>query len=127
MTAVNRSGHPGPEAKATDRTGAADRISILDLKQSCPEFSDYTLNGLNTWRDAVDAAELARPMLGISRDAWLRAQQAMGSAGAVMTIAYLIERVGEIKSAGGYLRALTDKAEAGKLRLRPMLDSLLHR
>ncbi len=66
-------------------------------------------------------------MLGISKDAWVRAQQNMGPAGAIVTMAYLVERAEEIKSAGGYLRVLSEKAEAGKFRLRPMLDSLMNR
>lgn len=105
----------------------AEAVPLSDLKRACPQFADYALNGLVTWADARAAADLARPMLGISADAWGRAQKAMGLAGAIVTIAYLIERAGEIKSPGGYIRTLTLKADAGKFRLRPMLDSLLNR
>ncbi|MGS4887937.1 plasmid replication protein RepC [Roseibium sp. MB-4] len=107
--------------------GDPEQVSLGDMKRACPSFADYALEGLGNWSDARKAAELIRPMLGISKDAWLRAQQHMGPAGAIVTMAYLVERAEEIKSAGGYLRVLSEKAEAGKFRLRPMLDSLMNR
>ena len=107
--------------------GDPEQVSLGDLKRACPSFADYALEGLGNWSDARKAAELIRPMLGISKDAWVRAQQNMGPAGAIVTMAYLVERAEEIKSAGGYLRVLSEKAEAGKFRLRPMLDSLMNR
>lgn len=127
-------GHPLADPQGTEaheNRGSAktdpEQVSLGDLKRACPSFADYALEGLGNWSDARKAAELIRPMLGISKDAWLRAQQHMGPAGAIVTMAYLVERAEEIKSAGGYLRALSEKAEAGKFRLRPMLDSLLNR
>ncbi|WP_346891152.1 plasmid replication protein RepC [uncultured Roseibium sp.] len=116
------------EAKPTQSgRGESEQVSLSELKRACPDFCDYAVNGLNNWHDARTAAELARPMLGISADAWAKAVSAMGLAGATIAIAYLIERATEIKSAGGYLRALTGKAEAGRFRVRPMLDSLRNR
>jgi len=118
-------------AEAHENRGSAkmdpEQVSLGDLKRACPSFAEYALEGLGNWSDARKAAELIRPMLGISKDAWLRAQQHMGPAGAIVTMAYLVERADEIKSAGGYLRTLSEKAEAGKFRLRPMLDSLMNR
>ena len=104
-----------------------EAIRLSQLKEACPEFAEYALDGLKSWADAGKAADLARPMLGISKNAWHEAVEAMGQGGAIVVLAYLIERAGEIKSAGGYLRSLTDRASAGKLRLRPMVDSLLNR
>ncbi|OJJ09108.1 replication protein C (plasmid) [Alphaproteobacteria bacterium AO1-B] len=119
------------DTKAHEIRGSAkpdpEQVSLGDLKRACPSFAEYALEGLGNWSDARKAAELIRPMLGISKDAWLRAQQNMGPAGAIVTMAYLVERADDIKSAGGYLRVLSEKAEAGKFRLRPMLDSLMNR
>jgi replication initiation protein RepC len=121
--------HQDTEAHEIRGSAKADleQVSLGDLKRACPSFAEYALEGLGNWSDARKAAELIRPMLGISKDAWMRAQQHMGPAGAIVTMAYLVERAEEIKSAGGYLRALSEKAEAGKFRLRPMLDSLMNR
>ncbi|GAA0787924.1 plasmid replication protein RepC [Roseibium denhamense] len=114
----------GPAGK--QKSPSAEAVSLGELRQACPDFCDYALNGLNDWRDAREAAELARPMLGISKSAWSEALDVMGPAGAVVTIAYLIQRAGEIKSAGGYMRALAEKARSGKLKVKPMLASLMN-
>ncbi|WP_150526621.1 plasmid replication protein RepC [Roseibium sediminis] len=117
------------EAEGRGGFGRAEpeAIRLSELKEACPEFAEYALDGLKSWADARKAADLARPMLGISKSAWLEAVEAMGQGGAIVVLAYLIERAGEIKSAGGYLRSLTERASAGKLRLRPMVESLLNR
>ncbi|EFO34019.1 replication protein C [Roseibium sp. TrichSKD4] len=109
-----------------DRT-ETESIRLSELKEACREFPEYALDGLNSWADARKAANLARPMLGISKNAWHEAVEAMGQGGAIVVLAYLIERAGEIKTPGGYLRSLTDRASTGKLRLRPMVESLLNR
>ena len=102
-------------------------ISIADLKRACSNFIDYALNGLGNWRDARDASEQARPVLSISKDVRLGAPEAMGPAGAVVPTTYLVKRAAEIKSAVGYLRALSEKAEIRKFHLRPMIASLMNR
>ena len=66
-------------------------------------------------------------MLGISPDAYEEARQAFGNTGAAIVIAAILERADEIRSAGGYLRALTAKAAEGKFSLWPMLEALKNR
>jgi replication initiation protein RepC len=63
-------------------------------------------------------------MLGVSADAWRKARAAMGEEAAAVVIAVMLERAEEIKSPGGYLRNLTDKAEAGAFSILPMLQAL---
>ena len=88
-------------------------------------------------------------MLGISRDAWAEAVAAMGEQAAAIAVAAILQR-GEhsseaqtlrpdpngapqtlvngspaIKSPGGYLRALTEKAKTGDLALGPILMALI--
>ncbi|MEO4001782.1 replication initiation protein RepC [Mesorhizobium sp. CAU 1732] len=43
----------------------------------------------------------------------------------MITIAAIYQRVDQIKSAGGYLRNLTDKAKTGKFSVWPMVMALL--
>ena len=64
-------------------------------------------------------------MLGVSSDAWGRAKQAFGPDRAAIIIACMLERSDDIRSSGGYLRALTAKAEAGKFSMMPMLKALM--
>ena len=113
----------GELENATERRGDY-QISLNKLRLCCPNFTDYARDGLDSWADARRAAELVRPMLGISQDAWVKAQQLMGEGIAIAVLAYITQRFDEIKSPGGYLRALTARAELGKLSIKAMLDSL---
>ena len=69
-------------------------------------------------------ASLVRPMLGVSPDAWRRACKAMGDLAAAMTLAAILQRSDAIRSPGGYLRALTARAENGRFSVLPMLAAL---
>jgi replication initiation protein RepC len=77
------------------------------------------------WRDFLAAAEVARPVLGVSPSAWEEARVAMGETQAAITIAAIYQRSEQINRAGGYLRNLTDRAKAGKFSVWPMVMALL--
>jgi replication initiation protein RepC len=96
------------------------------LLKACPQIVDYSDKGLvNGWADITRAATVVRMMLGISDTVYKAACEAMGSHIAASTVAYILERGGLVRSAGGYLRDLTRRAECGTLHLEPMLQSLL--
>ncbi|MEP3231217.1 MAG: plasmid replication protein RepC [Hyphomicrobiales bacterium] len=100
------------------------QLSLRKFEICCPEFAAYAPSGLSNWVDAKAAGHLVRPMLGISADAWENAKRKMGDIPAIVVLAYILERYDEIKSPGGYLRTLTERAEIGKLSIKAMLDSL---
>ncbi|BAR63573.1 replication initiation protein RepC (plasmid) [Bradyrhizobium diazoefficiens] len=77
------------------------------------------------WKDLVAAAELARPMLGISPSAWREAREVLGDQQAAITLAAIYQKADQINSAGGYLRSLTDRAKDGKFSVWPMIMALL--
>ena len=119
--------------------------------EACPDVSDYHTDGgkIRTWPQFMTAARLLRPMLGISPDAWRDAISVMGEVDAAIVVATILQRsehsseaktlVSEgsgtigtvvngspaIKSPGGYLRALTEKARAGEFALGPILMALM--
>jgi replication initiation protein RepC len=96
---------------------------VLD---ACPEVRELAQGGIiRHWRDLLAAAELARPMLGISPSAWREAREAMGEQHAAITLAAIYQRAGQINNAGGYLRSLTDRAKEGKFSTWPMVMALL--
>ncbi|WP_237681788.1 plasmid replication protein RepC [Agrobacterium vitis] len=99
-------------------------VSLKRLKTLCPQINDYVKDGISEWNDLIRAADTVRTMLGISPDAWLKAKQAMGEQAAAITVAVMLERAEAIRSAGGYLRTLTDKAEQGQFSVYPMLQAL---
>lgn len=114
-------GKVAPETKSMARTPGVTLAAVL---VACPQIADYARDGIRQWRDLLAAATLVRPMLGISPDAWAQACAAMGDMAAAVTIAAILERAGDIRSAGGYLRDLTRKAEAGRFSVGPMLKAL---
>ena len=123
--------HNGQETKAaeapnTTRSAPEQKMAVsLDrIKRLCPQMADYARNGIRSWPDFVATADLVRSVLGISPDAWRKAKAAMGEQPASVVVAALLERAETIRSPGGYLRDLTDKAEKSAFSIYPMLQAL---
>ena len=95
---------------------------VLD---ACPDLADYMKGGISSWRDFLAGVAVVRPMLGISPSAWEAAQSVMGEVQAAVVVAAILQRGSAINSAGGYIRGLTKKAEAGEFSLGPMLMALI--
>ncbi|ATQ70544.1 plasmid replication protein RepC [Methylosinus trichosporium] len=94
--------------------------------EACPDIVDYAPSGeIASWRDLAAAAAIVRSALGVSPDAWAQAVDVLGEHDASIVIAAILQRGEEIKSAGGYLRVLTEKARAGEFSLGPVLMALL--
>jgi replication initiation protein RepC len=94
--------------------------------EACPDIVDYGKSGeISSWRDLAAAAAIVRSALGVSPDAWSQALNVLGEHDASIVIAAILQRGDEIKSAGGYLRVLTEKARAGEFSLGPVLMALL--
>ena len=123
--------HNGQEtqtAKAPNTARSAPEqkmaVSLDRIKRLCPQMGDYARNGIRSWTDFVATADLVRSVLGISPDAWRKAKAAMGEQAASVVVAALLERAETIRSPGGYLRDLTDKAEKSAFSIYPMLQAL---
>ena len=119
---------------------------VLD---ACPDIGDWAPDGLRSWPDFLAAARLARSALGISPSAWREAVETMGEIDASIAVASILQRHESssdaiatqspdggppqstvhgspaIASAGGYLRALTEKARAGEFAVGPILMALI--
>ena len=93
---------------------------------ACPDIVDYAKGGVSNWRDFLATAAVVRSMLGISPSAWEEAQTVMGEMPAAVVVACILQRGTAIRSAGGYLRGLTRKAEAGEFSLGPILMSQIN-
>lgn len=93
--------------------------------RACPDIADYARDGISSWVELVDTANLVRGALGVSPDAWQQACEAMGAVDAAICVAAILQRADHIKSPGGYLRSLTDKARDGQFSVGPVLMSLL--
>lgn len=95
------------------------------ILKACPEIIDYAPQGISSWRDFMSVAAQVRGYLGISPSAYADALDIMGQENTAIVIACILERSGHINSAGGYLRALTEKARGGGFSVGPMLMAAL--
>ena len=93
--------------------------------KACPEIVDYAVDGVRNWRDLMATAAQVRGYLGVSPSAYEDACHVLGPETAATVIACILQRARHINSAGGYLRALTDKARAGQFSVGPMLMAAL--
>lgn len=113
-----------PEPKPVREPIKAFPLSMVI--RACPQISDYGPGGgVSNWRDLMSAAVVVRSMLGVSPSAYQDACEVMGPENAAATMACILERGGQINSAGGYLRDLTAKAGRGEFSLGPVLMALL--
>ena len=92
------------------------------LMASCPHFAEMarsTQGYMRDWNDVHRAAAALRPIVGISEDAWNVANKVLGPAVAAASIALILDKStdGEVKSPGGYLRGLVERAQIGELHL----------
>jgi len=94
---------------------------------ACPEIQSYAGGGIRHWHDLVRTAHVVSPMMGISVSAWEDAKRAMGPEEAAVVVASMLERFGEIKNPGGYLRHLTGKAVDGRFSCGPMVMALVRK
>jgi replication initiation protein RepC len=143
------------EASRAEVDAAMDQVETKAyplgmVMEACPDIRDYGPGRkVRTWSDFLAAAGAVRPMIGISPDAWREAQAVLGQVDAHVVVATILQRsihsseaesgpgpvAGSamiivngspaIQSAGGYLRALTEKARAGKFALGPVLMALI--
>ncbi len=96
---------------------------VLD---ACANWRELAKDGeIRNWRDFLAAAEVARPMLGVSPSAWAEACEVLGERQAAITLAAIYQRADQINSAGGYLRSLTERAREDKFSVWPMVMALL--
>jgi len=93
--------------------------------KACPDIADYAPGGIANWRDLMMTTAQVRGYLGVSPSAYEDACHVMGQETAAIVIACILQRAQHINSAGGYLRALTDKARAGQFSIGPMLMAAL--
>ncbi len=134
-------------------TGTKSEANVYPLGmviEACPDVRDYAPAGkIRAWSDFLAAAGVVRPMIGISPDAWREAVSVLGKVEAHVVVATILQRSihsseaetvpgsapgstavvvngsPAIQSAGGYLRALTEKARAGEFTLGPVLMALI--
>ena len=107
---------------STHTNKRTSQVDIPMLMLSCPRFGALargTEGYIRDWNDLHRAAGKIRGMAGISEDAWNAAQKVLGAPIAAAAIALVYDKyeTGEVKSPGGYLRGMLEKAQKGELHL----------
>lgn len=94
-------------------------VALQDLLRAIPALNTYGISRPRTWTDLARLAPQICRMAGISEDARRRAVDQMGEQAAAIAIAITLQKFDErqVKSPGGYLRAMTERAAAGELHL----------
>ena len=100
-------------------------IPLPLVLKAAPDILPYASDSIRNWNDLIVVAHDVRGMMGISPDAWREAISSMGAANAAVTLVCILQRVSEIRSPGGYLRALTRKAQNAAFSPGPMVMALL--
>ena len=138
-----------PEPVGEAVTAPPSSYPLGMVLEACPDVRDYAPSGsIRTWPEFLASVRLLRPMLGVSPDAWRNAIAVLGESDAAIAVASILQRSEHsseaaripgdtpgswaiavngspaIKSPGGYLRALTEKARAGNFALGPVLMAL---
>ncbi len=140
LAASDAVGATAPEQKS----GGGESYPLGFVMEACPDTNDYAGGGrVRTWPQFLEAVATIRPMLGISPDAWNEAREVLGAVEAHIVVATILQRSEysseaapggsgmevngspAIRSAGGYLRALTEQARAGAFHLGPVLMALI--
>ena len=103
------------------------KIPLHLVIAACPSLKTFYQGEIRHWHQLFDAACHVRPAMGISASAWEEAQRFMGPEQASIVVAAMLERFADIRSPGGYLRALTAKAVAGEFSCGPMVMALIGR
>lgn len=106
-------------------TAAPSKMPLDLVLSACPEILEYALDPVHDWQGFQRLAEHIRPMMGICGSAWAQAKRSMGDSEAAITLAAMLQRMGEIRSPGSYLRSLSSKAVEGIFTSGPMIRALM--
>lgn len=121
----NQGSKSGPIQKGQGGANVAKTYPLGLVMKACPEITDYAVSGIGNWRELLMTAAQVRGYLGISPSAYEEALDVLGEENTAIVIACMLQRAETINSAGGYLRALTEKARAGEFSVGPMLMAAL--
>ncbi|MBD7992154.1 replication initiation protein RepC [Ochrobactrum sp. Sa2BUA5] len=96
-------------------------VSLDLVLRCCPDIHDYATTPIRSWRELSDACRVVSSFLGIAESAYREAQLCLGQERTAAIIAWLLQRIAKIQSAGGYLRFLLNKARIGDLSVSNLL------
>lgn len=95
---------------------------LSEVLETCKGSVEMALEPIRSWTDLQRLAWKLGPMIGLTEELMVSAGQRLGLSQLSVAVMCLCEMIGDIRSPGGYLRALTSKAEG--FRPKAMLRRL---
>ena len=115
------------EENLSDAHAKLPNLPLGMILRACKEIQLYCEGPIRHWHEFVKVVDIVRPMMGISPTAWDDAKKFMGVAEASVVLAAMLERIVDIRSPGGYLRSLSNKASLGEFSSGPMIMALMRK
>lgn len=109
---------------SSGRQKCINGYSLSFILETCPDIVQFSRFGISRWSEFIETATLVRSMLGISPSAWEDANRAMGVTEAAVTVAAILQMGGSVRSPGGSLRSLSEKAREDKFSVGALLMAL---
>ena len=103
------------------------RLTLAMITESCIEYRAFFPDAPKGWHELVTISHRLAPMMGIEAPVLHEAQRIMGPERAAATLLCLLERHGDIRKPGAYLRRLTQIARNGAFSVSSMLSALSRR
>lgn len=100
-----------PDKEQSDSKGQG----LGEILARCPDVLPYAPDGVRSWEEFTALMARLAPMTGVDVPTWRDACQSMGPREASVALAGIVQRIGDIRSPGAYLRTLAKKARAGRL------------
>ncbi|APG49117.1 plasmid replication protein RepC [Phaeobacter porticola] len=121
-------GSPQPATKeAEDTSTQSIEEPLQDVLSSCHEYKQFFPDGIRSWHDLTRTACQLVPMMGIEQPVFHEAERIMGTQKASTLVLCMLERLGEIRSPGAYLRRLSQQARVGQFSIRTIIASIRQR
>ncbi|MHA6344339.1 plasmid replication protein RepC [Roseivivax sp. CAU 1761] len=112
------------EENAEGEARGLPHVPLPLVLSCCSEIQVFAQEPIRHWHQLHELAANLRAGMGIDDATWLQAQRSMGPAQAAIVVAAILQRFGQIRSPGAYLRALSAKAAARQFGCGPMLLAL---
>ena len=124
-----------PENRQPTKPAACglENVSLRQVLQAAPQDwqVEMALHGQPSWQTFAGVASERARWLGIDPTAWSIAQAAVGAPGAAVIVmlgdAQSVERGGKVRSVGGWVRRMAERAEDGTAHLNRTLFGLLNK
>ncbi|WP_299820648.1 replication initiation protein RepC [uncultured Jannaschia sp.] len=114
-------------------TCGLENVSLPQVLRAAPQDWQVEMNlyGQPSWYTFAGVASERAKRLGIDPTAWAIAQGAIGAPGAAVIVmlgdAQSVERGGKVRSVGGWVRRMAERAEDGTAHLNRTLFGLLNK